>query len=481
MQSDIAWCLAKFEMDHHFFDLAAVRAASLAENFTPNICSKLIWSFACVQRKIPDFLLTSILLKVSTSLKQCPPESLTNIVWGLAALQQDQFMGGEIISYMHLEVFERLGNARAAKQFSPQNLSNYFWAFGLCPKDTVSGFRRNQQKLTTIEYCNRFEGIFIRRIHEFTSQEIANICMTCARLDYFSVTMMDKIADTVLSSIQAFDGQNLSSIVWSFAMLRYAHKKLFASLSLVIESKLGTFSCKDIGNILWAYTVLNLEADRFVPHLVEEILRRIHMREGDIDPSLVSNIVWALSISNAIDSSVWNALIQIIDFDSLTDDREKVCRQIFESYLISNARNREYLSLEIPGNAKALCEEAWKACMKKFQISDLHTEVSQILDLMSEEHVVGYLSEDEIFCIDIAFPSEKIAMQLEIPRHFTRENDPLGDILARYDLLRAHGWQLISIPFFSWAKDTKAQKELLENTLTNARESRWNDTSHRKV
>lgn len=457
-------------MDHSFFDLAAIRAASLAENFTPGIYSKLVWSFASVQKKIPDCLLTSILLKVSTSLKQCAPQSLTNIVWGLAALQQDQLMGRDIVSNVHLEIFQRLGNAHTSKQFSSEDLSKCFWAFGLHHTDAHSEFVGSQQKLMSRVHCNCFEGIFIERIHEFNSQELASICMTFARLDFFSVTMMNKIADIVSSSIQALDSQSLSSILWSFATLRYAHKRLFESVSLVSDSKLGTLSCKDIGDILWAYAVLNLGADLLVQKLVKEIVQKVHVSEEDINPSQMSIIIWALSISNAIDSSVWNTLIQTIDFDNLADTRVEVCQRIYEACLILNARNRGKLHLEIPEYARSACSEARKTLFEKLPISDFHMEVSRILDLMREKHVVGYVSKDEIFYIDIAFPSEKIAMQFEMPEHLTRDNTPLGDILARDDFLRAQGWHLISICFVSWTKDPKTQKKLLEHELVNVRE-----------
>jgi len=462
-------------MDHPFFDLAAVRAASLAESFNPHICGNLIWSFACSRKDIPDILLSSILLNMSTTFeqfKQSTPQNLTKIVWGLTSLGLHN-IGGDLMSRLNLEIFERFGSAYVSKQFTTESLSNYFWAFGVHHEGAFdSRFQGSQQKQAIIEHCKRFEDIFLERIHQFSSQEIASVCTACARLEYFSEQMMEKIADLVVRSIRAFEGQNLATILFSFGKLRYASKRFFTCMSLVVESKLGTFSFQDISNTLWAYAVLNLEAGPFVSKFVEEIIHRIHAGDEGVNPSQILNIVWSLSLLNAINESSWNILINAIDFDALRGNKE-VCRQIFESNLIVNARNGSKVSIEIPENARAACEEAWSTVnTEKVHISDFHMQVSKTLELMGEHHIVAYLDEDGNSIIDIALPSEKIALQVEMPKHFTRSNDPLGGIIARADLLQARGWHVISIPFFAWTEDPKAQKRFLEHALGNVREKK---------
>lgn len=454
MQSNIVWSLAKFTIDHPIYDLAATQAASLQEEFSPQTCSNLIWSFACIRKDIPNDLLSSIFLKLPASFEQWAPQNLANIVWGLAVLNQGHSIAADLVSRVNREIFSRLASPNTSKAFTSQNLSNYFWALGL--------------QNGSMEHCRQFEGIFLSRIHEFLPQEIASICVTCARLDYFSSIMMDKIAEIVVSNIKQFEGQNMSNVVWSCGKLRYLNIKLFTSISLAAEAKLATFSSQDISNILWAYAVLTFEVDLFHDLFVEEIIHRISAGE-QVNPSQISNIIWALSISNRMDEATWDALIQYIPFDSLDTAKVEICSQIFQSHLILRARNGSKVFAEIPGHAHVACEETWKTVTKKVTVSDFHLKVSQTLDTMGEKHVVEYLTEDEYFSIDIAFPLEKIAMEIDGPKHFTRANDPLGDTRARDDLLRARGWHVVSIPYFAWALDTETQKRLLEHALGSVR------------
>lgn len=89
---------------------------------------------------------------------------------------------------------------------------------------------------------------------------------------------------------------------------------------------------------------------------------------------------------------------------------------------------------------------------------------------MSEEHEMEYMTPDRCFSIDIAFPKEKIALEIDGPLHFTRAGEPLGDSLARDDMLRARGWYVASIPFYSWSSDDPdSNMKLLNGILTRAR------------
>lgn len=369
-----------------------------------------------------------------------------------------QNIGRNIIPNVNKEILSRLESKMALSQFTNQNLVCYFWALGL-----------NHENINTFEHCTCFLGIFLDRINDFEPQEIAHVCLTCARLDYFDIIVMEKIADVVIHNIREFRGPNLSTVVWSFGKLRHAHKQLFASVSLTAQENLHTFSYQDISDVLWAFSILNIEAPVLISMLAEEILSRVQVRKEEIHPLHASKILWSLSISNTIDERLWDLIIHSIDFDSLKDERMEICSQVFQSHLILQARRKCKESFEITEPARAACEQAWRITSKKAMISDFHMKVSQALDQIGEKHIVGYLTADGDCCIDIAFPLEKIAMEIGEPNHFTRANDCLGDILARNDILRTRGWHVVSIPFFAWTLDSTTQKRLVEHALVGAR------------
>lgn len=451
-------------IDHPVFDLLANRAASLAKEFSPQTYGNLVWSFAHIQKQIPENLLSAIFLCFPRFLEHWAPQNLTNTVWGLVVLRQDsgQSKGRYIVEKLNNEIERRLSNPSESNSFTSQNLSNYFWALGI-HHDTLRTLKPGS--------CDCFMNIFLSRIHEFKPQELANVCLSCARLDYFDANIFDKIADVIVSRMCEFEGQHLSNVILAFGKLRHANRKLLTSVSLSAEAKLATFSYQDIGNILWTVAILNFDARLLISRLSREILHRITVARQNVEPSQLSNIIWSLSISNAIDTSTWGTLIERLDFSNLGDDRREICSRIYQSQLILRARNGINKSAWVlPNFAQKLCQDMWRIATKDVTISDFHMKVSQVLDLMGEKHVVEYLTEDGNFSIDIAMVSEKIAIEIDGPQHFTRTNDFLGDTLARNEILRAHGWHVISIPFYAWTSEIITQKQLLEHALGNTRQ-----------
>ena len=68
-------------------------------------------------------------------------------------------------------------------------------------------------------------------------------------------------------------------------------------------------------------------------------------------------------------------------------------------------------------------------------------------------HELEYITADGLFSIDLAVAERRIAIEFDGPSHFTRNTlEPLGHTRLRDRLLSAMGWQVVSIPFFDWAR-----------------------------
>lgn len=63
--------------------------------------------------------------------------------------------------------------------------------------------------------------------------------------------------------------------------------------------------------------------------------------------------------------------------------------------------------------------------------------------------------------------AERIAIEVDGPHHFTANTcQPLGEMLARHKLLKARGWAVISVPFYSWSnKSTDLRIKYLSQVL----------------
>lgn len=90
---------------------------------------------------------------------------------------------------------------------------------------------------------------------------------------------------------------------------------------------------------------------------------------------------------------------------------------------------------------------------------------------MNIPHVIEHLTEDELFSIDVGFPDERIAMEVDGPYHFTRNSlRPMAHMFTRTALLEARGWRVVSVPFFAWEGVEEAgRRSYLQNLLVRAR------------
>ena len=69
------------------------------------------------------------------------------------------------------------------------------------------------------------------------------------------------------------------------------------------------------------------------------------------------------------------------------------------------------------------------------------------------------------------FSGERIAVEADGPHHFTANGlQPLGEMRARYRLLDARGWSVLSVPLLTWKAhpDDTAHKLFLQQVITPA-------------
>lgn len=88
---------------------------------------------------------------------------------------------------------------------------------------------------------------------------------------------------------------------------------------------------------------------------------------------------------------------------------------------------------------------------------------------------VETLTSDGLFSIDVALPDERIAVEVDGPRHFSANGlRPLGETVARRVLLRARGWAVVSVPFFKWTgwEEDERERELQRDVVRARAEAR---------
>lgn len=118
----------------------------------------------------------------------------------------------------------------------------------------------------------------------------------------------------------------------------------------------------------------------------------------------------------------------------------------------------------------------WRETSREITLSVFHLEVSALLTACGIKHVNEYLAEWGLFSVDIAIIEElpggerkKIAVEVDGPQHFAvNTNQPLGHTVLRRRLLKALGWDVVSVPHFEWwafgpgTEGTRSKIEYLE-------------------
>ncbi|WPT10886.1 RAP domain-containing protein [Picochlorum sp. SENEW3] len=460
LQSNLVWSLSSFEAYHPVFDDVVQQAIELLPHLSAQSVSNILWSFAHLDKPISREFLSAIASNASIDYSDWTPQNLSNAVWSISVSVSMQGVKGQsdanqkLFDLLSNEICSRLKDPKTSSEFSCQNLSNYFWSLGT---------RLESPGLPALE--NLMTSALIK-MQDFKPQEIANISWSCARLDYYNKAAMNLIAGSVVQKMDEYEGQNLSNVLWAFAKLRHSCTALYKAASTYIPKKLHTFSYQHFGNMLWGYASLGFKDSEMASSVKAEVLQRAS--SGDAPESFqLANILWALSVSDAMDRETWNFLMKQIS--SNLNVKQETLTQVFQSKLILEARSPEQ-PWTIPDSLEDIAEKAWKDITRKVRISEFHSHVSQTLLDMSEEHEMEYMTPDGCFSIDIAFPKEKIALEIDGPLHFTRAGEPLGDSLARDDMLRARGWYVASIPFYSWSSDDPdSNTKLLNGILTRAR------------
>lgn len=287
---------------------------------------------------------------------------------------------------------------------------------------------------------------------------------------------MDTLASHVSARIVHFKGQNLANLIWSYAKLGHVHDNLLSNAALTAIENAQELSIQHLANILWSYATLNFRASGMFQAFAAELEKRI---SGNLVESIsafqLANIIWSLSISDEMNENTWILLTDYVValLEDYTSTPVESFTQIFQAKLIMGARHSEtewYLN----PNLLASAEVVWKETVKNVTISEFHNDVSKTLSRISEMHEVEFTTNDKCFSIDIAFPKEKIAMEIDGPHHFAHNtHQPLGEMIARDDMLRARGWHVISLPYFIWSETADNNREdLLRNMLSQARQRR---------
>ena len=357
------WSLSKLEGWFPVFDDIVGQAIELLPHLSAQSVSNILWSFAHLGKPISHELLSAIASNPSNEYSDWTPQNLCNVAWSISvSLQgvkgQSVDANQKLFALISNEICSRLKDSNISGEFSCQNLSNYFWSLGT---------RLESPGTPTLD--NLMTAALIK-MEDFKPQEIANIAWSCARLDYYNKAAMNLIANSIVQKMDEYESQNLSNVLWAFAKLRHSCPALYKAASTYIPKKLSTFSYQHFGNMLWGFSIFGFkDAEMPSSSIKTEVLQRASSGEAP-ESFQLANILWALSISDAMDTKSWNFFMNQISSNLHAPVKQETLTQVFQSKMILEARNPEQ-SWSIPDPLQDMAEEKWKEITRKVRYAKL--------------------------------------------------------------------------------------------------------------
>ncbi|GIL60034.1 hypothetical protein Vafri_14651 [Volvox africanus] len=133
--------------------------------------------------------------------------------------------------------------------------------------------------------------LMMTQIDSFDARGLANSAWAFGKLKYVpSGGLPAVIAQAALRRMSEFSPQNLSNLVWSFVYMHHADEALLSAASRFVCARVGEFKPQELANIVWAFASLG-HREEMMLHVAAEQAQRIAplFKEQEL-----SNVLWAL-------------------------------------------------------------------------------------------------------------------------------------------------------------------------------------------
>ena len=401
------------------------------KEFKPQALSNVIWAAATLGISIPDDWMVFFWEVSKTKMGEFIPQDPSNIIWAAATLGSPPPAG-----WM---TFFWAASRQEMEAFKPQEMSNTFWAaatLGCSPP---------------AEWLARFCDVSREKLTAFNSQNLANTVWAFATLDVPPPTdWLAHFCDVSQEKMIVFKPQDYSNTVWAFAQLRCRPNDVwlrhFFDTSL---TKLSDFNNQTLSTILWGFAELDI-----VPGpewMAAWETRAAALVDTHNSQDAVSSL-WALTALQMQNRDVFRLLLLQAQRLFTPDSNLRVLCSIYDVIQIAAAEKVEGLPT-IDENLLEAAKETWNQDLAATAQQRASRNHQAVMVVLSES---GVAHKQEYFCllagrsIDIALLKQRIAIEVDGPKHYLSTGEPSGTTLLRNRVLRSAGWRVVSIPWFEW-------------------------------
>ena len=368
-------------------------------------------------------LVEDLVGRISSQVSRLDARSLANAAWACAKLE---IKNEALVAAIAREVQGKI------RDFDPQPLANTAWAYA-----TLGVY--NEALMSAI--AGEAQAV----IRKFSPQGLANTAWAYAKLGVYNEPLMSAIASEAQAVIRKFSPQELANTAWSYAKLGICDKTFMGELADAVCEKVNDFDSQSLANTLLAYAKLGIHDFRLMIYLAEPILSRI----TEFTIQALANIAWSMAVLDFRDLEVLGSLKRVIWERSLTNSfNSKECSQLIQcsDWLRIAGIDSSFLPPEISDCVR----------LKRVVASLFENSVHEVLSVYSPD----FICQPEVELRDIHHYSDfrvysrhtmkECIIEVDGPGHYSRTGSPLGHTILRNNLLKAAGYNLVSIPYYEW-------------------------------
>jgi very-short-patch-repair endonuclease len=464
--------LSTRELDE-FHEWLMHAAMSCMDSFRPNDLSNLLWTCAKSSSAPPGLMDKAI----SSLLPMLPSVQgtahLAKVFWSLGRL-------GFKIDSKSREAFLRALIAASSPllpSFGHQDLSNTLWAmsmFRLPPSIEDS----DSASITSLPKQYLY-GHFLRELVESLKakmrdspaqcdqRELSSNAVSMGRLNelIYDHDLMELIADESVSRIATLGGQEMGNLSWGFAKSCHRNDPMIAAIGRkIIEVKGKGLRTQEAANIACAFSSLGLSREwREVYHYLGP------SSSSSFNTQDLANFSHAHAIASLYEPWLLSLLLIHIDsnedmeWESQSTKMSLEMTQVLAYLLILEEEGHLDHYLEVKEDPRYI--KLKNLAMRAYQANEASGSFVQMEVFKAVNATNRVLSgrfegkcflemktQDNLFSIDIAIPSEMLAIEVDGPSHFLNSHPHSyeGTTLLRNRLLQNRGWTVASFPVTRW-------------------------------
>ncbi|KAJ1639500.1 hypothetical protein T492DRAFT_856404 [Pavlovales sp. CCMP2436] len=142
------------------------------------------------------------------------------------------------------------------------------------------------------------------RLHEFNSQELANVALAFATAGVSDPQLFEAIGREARARIGEYNAQELANTAWAFAKLSVPADELFNAIAREAEPRLGEFIAQGLANTAWAFATAAVPAEG----LLDAIASQSAPRLAEFKTQELANIAWAFATAGVPSARLFDAI-----------------------------------------------------------------------------------------------------------------------------------------------------------------------------